>query len=108
MRNIAKILQINVRVATSLGNPYILQLASIYERMLQVLTHADPTPRPLIALPPSLPPSLPSTKTLETLSAERGCRMCQRIITLEPEPSKIHPETLNDDTPRAQSANLET
>mmetsp|Transcript_2101 Transcript_2101/g.4795 ORF Transcript_2101/g.4795 Transcript_2101/m.4795 type:complete len:1086 (-) Transcript_2101:355-3612(-) len=36
MRNIAKILQINVRVATSLGQPYILQLASIYERMLQV------------------------------------------------------------------------
>jgi len=36
MRNIAKILQINVRVATSLGQPYIAQLASIYERMLQV------------------------------------------------------------------------
>jgi len=36
MRNIAKVLQINVRVASSLGQPYILQLATIYERMLQV------------------------------------------------------------------------
>ena len=36
MREIAKILQINVKVASSLGTPYILQLGSIYERMLQV------------------------------------------------------------------------
>ena len=36
MRSIAKILQINVRVASSLGHPYIIQLAAIYERMLQV------------------------------------------------------------------------
>ena len=36
MREIAKILQINVRVSSSLGTPYITQLGSIYERMLQV------------------------------------------------------------------------
>uniref|UniRef100_A0A7S0M413 Exportin-1 n=1 Tax=Cryptomonas curvata TaxID=233186 RepID=A0A7S0M413_9CRYP len=36
MRSIAKILQINVRVSSSLGHPYIIQLAAIYERMLQV------------------------------------------------------------------------
>lgn len=36
MREIAKILQINVRVASSLGTPYISQLGVIYERMLQV------------------------------------------------------------------------
>jgi exportin-1 len=36
MRHIAKILQINVRVASSLGPSYMLQLATIYERMLQV------------------------------------------------------------------------
>jgi hypothetical protein len=34
-RSIAKILQINVRVSSSLGHPYIIQLAAIYERMLQ-------------------------------------------------------------------------
>ncbi len=33
--SIAKILQINVRVSSSLGHPYIIQLAAIYERMLQ-------------------------------------------------------------------------
>jgi exportin-1 len=36
MRKIAKILQINVRVSSSLGQPYILQLAAIFEKMLQV------------------------------------------------------------------------
>mmetsp|Transcript_33911 Transcript_33911/g.66171 ORF Transcript_33911/g.66171 Transcript_33911/m.66171 type:complete len:1090 (+) Transcript_33911:310-3579(+) len=36
MRNIAKVLQINVRVASSLGPSYMLQLGTIYERMLQV------------------------------------------------------------------------
>eukprot|EP00960_Hanusia_phi_P076603 768584-Hanusia_phi.AAC.3 len=36
MREIAKILQINVRVSSSLGNPYIIQLEYIFERMLQV------------------------------------------------------------------------
>lgn len=36
MRNIAKVLQINVRAASSLGPSYMLQLATIYERMLQV------------------------------------------------------------------------
>jgi exportin-1 len=36
MRKIAKILQINVRVSSSLGQPYVLQLAAIFEKMLQV------------------------------------------------------------------------
>ena len=36
MREIAKILQINVKVASSLGNSYLVQLGTIYERMLQV------------------------------------------------------------------------
>mmetsp|Transcript_15108 Transcript_15108/g.50989 ORF Transcript_15108/g.50989 Transcript_15108/m.50989 type:complete len:1084 (-) Transcript_15108:130-3381(-) len=36
MREIAKVLQINVRVSSSLGNPYIIQLEYIFERMLQV------------------------------------------------------------------------
>jgi hypothetical protein len=39
MREITKILQINVRSAHSLGTPYISQLGVIYERMLQV-THS--------------------------------------------------------------------
>jgi len=35
MREIARVLQINERVATSLGTPYMHQLSCIYERMLQ-------------------------------------------------------------------------
>jgi hypothetical protein len=41
MREITKILQINVRSAHSLGTPYISQLGVIYERMLQVTHSVD-------------------------------------------------------------------
>ena len=41
MREITKILQINVRSAYSLGTPYISQLGVIYERMLQVSHSID-------------------------------------------------------------------
>jgi hypothetical protein len=41
MREITKILQINVRSAYSLGTPYISQLGVIYERMLQVTHSVD-------------------------------------------------------------------
>ena len=45
-----------MRVSSSLGHPYIIQLAAIYERMLQARPRAPPIRGPNIDPYPPLPP----------------------------------------------------